>query len=181
MATYKFRVLLDNSNNEEIFRDIEVDGRHHFEDFYHTIIKAFYFKGDQMASFYVSNSDWDKGEEIALFDMGDDLTNESIHLMNESRIEDFIDDNHKRFILVYDFLKMWCFLIELIQIKPLSIDSPEIVLSIGISPKEESREIDFDIPIDDNQDLGNDFDDIFSEFEDEDDFEGFDNIDDYDI
>ena len=181
MATYKFRVLLDNSENEEIFRDIEVSGSHHFEDFYRTIIEAFYFAGDQMASFYTSNSSWDKGEEIALFDMGDDISDEPLFLMNESLIEDFVKSNDQKFILVYDFLKMWCFLIELIQIRPIEIDQPEIVLSIGISPREDSREIDFDVPLESSADLGNDFDDIFSEFEDEEDFEGFDNIDDYDI
>lgn len=181
MATYKFRVLLDNSNNEEIFRDIEVGSSHSFEDFYRTIIQAFYFEGDQMASFYASNSDWDKGEEITLFDMGDELSGEAIHLMNETKMDEFIENENQRFILVYDFLKMWCFLIELIQVKPMDINTPEIVLSIGIAPKEDSREIDFDIPMEGSQDLGNDFDDIFSEFEDEDDFEEFDNIDDYDF
>ncbi|MFK8037174.1 MAG: hypothetical protein AB8B74_02705 [Crocinitomicaceae bacterium] len=180
MATYKFRVLLDNSDNEEIFRDIEVSGRHNFEDFYRIIIKAFFFQGDQMASFYCSNNEWDKGDEIALFDMGDDLSNEPLHLMTESNIKSFIKAENQKFILVYDFLKMWCFLIELIEIKTIEIDKPEIVLSIGISPREESREINFDIPFD-GDDLGNDFDDIFSEHNDEEDFEGFENIDDYDI
>lgn len=181
MATYKFRVLLDNSENEEIFRDIEIGDNHSFEDFYRIIIKAFFFQGDQMASFYCSNNDWDKGDEIALFDMNDDLSNDILHLMNESVIKNFIESDNQRFILVYDFLKMWCFLIELIQVKPIEIDTPEIVLSIGISPREESREIDFDIPFDGGDDLGNDFDDIFSEFDDKEDFEGFENIDDYDI
>ena len=181
MATYKFRVLLDNSENEEIFRDIEVSGSHHFEDFYQVIINAFFFQGDQMASFYCSNSDWDKGEEIALFDMGDDISGETLHLMNNSLIKDFIKEDDQKFILVYDFLKMWCFLIELIQVKESEIEAPEIVLSIGISPREDSREVDFDIPFDGGKDLGNDFDDIFSEFEDEEDFEGHENIDDYDF
>lgn len=181
MATYKFRVLLDNSENEEIFRDIEVSDKHNFEDFYRTIIKAFYFQGDQMASFYVSNNDWDKGEEIALFDMGDDLSGDALHIMNEATIKDFIETENQRFILVYDFLKMWCFLVELIQVKAMDIDQPEIVLSIGIAPREDSREIDFDMPMDGGADLGSEFDDIFSEFDDEDDFEGFENIDDYDI
>ncbi len=180
MATYKFRVLLDNSENEEIFRDIELSGRHHFEDFYQAIIKAFYFEGNQMASFYTSNSDWDRGEEIALVDMSDDSSEEPMHLMHNSIIDDFIESNHQRFILVYDFLKMWCFLIELIQVKPTNIEHPEVVLSIGIAPREASREIDFDIPFDGGSDLGTDLDDIFSEFE-EDDFEELDNIDDYDI
>lgn len=181
MATYKFRVLLDNSENEEIFRDIELSYCHNFENFYEIIIKAFHFEGDQMASFYCSNNNWDKGEEIVLFDMGDDLLKEQIHLMSSSNLKDFIKADNQRFILVYDFLKMWCFLVELIQVKPIDIKQPKIVLSIGIAPGEASRKIDLDIPFDDSNGLGDDFDDIFSELESEDDFEGFENIDDYDI
>ena len=182
MATYKFRVLLDNSENEQIFRDIEISGRSSFEDFYRAIVQSFYFQGDQMASFYSSNLDWDKGEEIALFDMGDDISEEPLHLMNTSIIQDFISTDDQKFILVYDFLKMWCFLIELIQVKNTEIAEPEIVLSIGIAPREDSREIDFDIPVESGNDLGNDFDDIFSEFEDEEEgLDDFENIDDYDF
>jgi len=181
MATYKFRILLDNSDNEEIFRDIEIDGDHSFEDFYRIIIAAFFFEGDQMASFYCSNAEWDKGEEIALFDMGDDTSDNRLRIMADSRIQDFVSAEDERFILVYDFLKMWCFLIELIQVTPISISSPEIVLSIGIAPREDSREIEFDMPFDGGSNLGSEFDDIFSEFEDEDELGGFENIDDFDI
>jgi len=182
MASYKFRVLLDNTENEEIFRDIELDGFHTFEQFYNIIIKAFEFNGDQMASFYASNTDWDKGEEIGLFEMGEE-NGTLFHLMSNSLIEDFINSESQRFILVYDFLKMWCFLIELIQTNANSLNEPEITLSIGATLPEESREIDFEMP---GNDLGNDFDDIFSESEDynlenEDDFGGFENIDDYDF
>jgi hypothetical protein len=35
-------------------------------------MSAFEFKGDQMASFYVSNDEWDKGHEINLMDMSYD-------------------------------------------------------------------------------------------------------------
>ncbi|MFD1551297.1 hypothetical protein DNU06_12750 [Putridiphycobacter roseus] len=185
MSTYKFRVLLDNSDHEEIFRDIEIDGEHNFENFYQKIIESFFFQGDQMASFYVSNNDWDKGEEIGLFALESEDSFEPYHIMQESKIKNFVDKKDQRFILVYDFLKMWIFLIELIHIdETATLAAPEIILSIGIAPREASREIDFGLPSTDSGDdfgLGNDFDDIFSEFEDEEDFEGFDNIDDYDI
>ena len=37
-----------------------------------SIIEAFEFRGDQMASFYVSNENWDKGEEISLLDLSEE-------------------------------------------------------------------------------------------------------------
>ena len=179
MSSYKFRVLLDNSNNEEIFRDILISKKNTFSDFYNCILKAFRFNGDQLASFYISNNTWDKGDEISLMDMGDSGLN-----MDSTVLKDEVEDEDQKFILVYDFLKMWCFLIELVEVKQEEIENPEVILSIGIAPKEESRKIDinegFESP---SLELGSEFDDIFNEFDDDDeeDFGGFENIDDYDI
>ena len=69
MPGLKFRILLDTKKNEEIFHDILIADGEDFETFFQTIIKSFEFKGDQMASFYVSNETWDKGEEISLLDL----------------------------------------------------------------------------------------------------------------
>jgi hypothetical protein len=184
MASYKFRVLLDNSNNEEIFRDITISGEDNFESFYNIILNSFYFSGEQLGSFYLSNNDWDKGDEIALMDMGMSTDANAPLVMSETKIHEQVTESDQKFILVYDFLKMWCFLIELIQIDEKTIELPEINLSIGIAPEEKSRDSGEDIDdtkLEDEYDLGSDFDDIFSEFDDEEDFGGFENIDDYDI
>ena len=177
MSSNKFRVLLDNSNNEEIFRDILISKTDTFSDFYRCILKAFRFNGDQLASFYISNNSWDKGNEISLMDMEDFGLN-----MDTAIIQDSIESEDQKFILVYDFLKMWCFLIELIEENQDSLEHPKVILSIGVAPKEESREVDvnegFESP---SMELGSEFDDIFNEFDDEEDFGGFENIDDYDI
>jgi len=177
MSSYKFRVLLDNLNNEEIFRDILISKTDTFSDFYNCILKAFRFNGDQLASFYISNNSWVKGDEISLMDMGDSGLN-----MDSTLLKDEIEVEDQKFILVYDFLKMWCFLIELIEVNSELLERPKVVLSIGVAPKEESREIDinegFESP---SMELGSEFDDIFNEFDDEEDFGGFENIDDYDI
>jgi len=182
MTHYKFRILIDNTNNEEVFRDISIPVNSTFEDFYNIIIKAFYFKGDQLASFYVSNSTWDKGQEISLMNMSDTNSIDSPLTMNQTFLKDIVATNDQKFILVYDFLKMWCFLIELIDTTESDNTKAEIILSIGISPEEDSREIEIGDMLPDNSlDLGSEFDDIFSEFDDEDDFGGFENIDDLDI
>lgn len=183
MGTYKFRVLLDNTSGEEIFRDIIINQDASFIEFFDIIIKAFYFKGDQMASFYVSNNNWDKGKEITLMDMGMGEDSASPSIMSETIIKDLVVSEDQKFLLVYDFLKMWIFLIELVDINNNDIiDEPTIDISIGISPEEDSRKVDIDTTFSDTSlELGNEFDDIFSEFEDEDDFGGFENIDDLDI
>ncbi len=183
MGTYKFRVLLDNTTGEEIFRDIKINQDASFIEFFDVIIKSFYFRGDQMASFYISNDTWDKGKEITLMDMGMNEGVNSPSIMSETIIKDTVISENQKFILVYDFLKMWIFLIELVDINNNEIlDEPSIDISIGIAPEEDSRKVDFDTSFSDTSlELGDELDDIFSEFGDEDDFGGFENIDDIDI
>ena len=59
MKVYKFRVLLDSTQEEEVFRDILIEASDNFESFYRQIIKSFAFKGDEMASFFMSDEEWE--------------------------------------------------------------------------------------------------------------------------
>lgn len=184
MPSYKFRVLLDNDSSEEIFRDIVIASRENFEIFYRAIITAFDFTGKELASFYVSNEDWDRGHEIALMDMELNESLNSPSIMKETPLADMVTGQGQKFILVYDFLRMWCFMIELVETLPETFDNPQLELSVGDAPDETSKEIDLgsDLEMDSNLDLGNDIDDIFSDTgEDDDEFGGFENIDDMDI
>ena len=140
MAGLKFRVLLDSTDNE-VFRDILIKDDDNFESLYKGILAAYNFSDDQMASFYVSNHNWDKGFEISLFDMsyGEDPDQILPAVMNATTIRDFIQDPDQKFILVHDFIRMWIFLIELIGIEKEEPESPKTVLSVGNPPDENSH------------------------------------------
>ena len=162
MAGLKFRVLLDTDNNTEIFRDILINDTDNFESFYHAVIKGFGFQGNEMASFYVSNDSWDKGHEISLMDMSydDDSVDSPAAVMKTAKIKDFLEEPDQKFILVYDFMRMWIFLIELIGYEKEGPSSPEVLLSVGMAPPEDSRPI-----------TGQD--DLFGEFEEEEEEDAF--------
>ena len=181
MPSYKFRVVLDTEGSSEIFRDIVISSNENFEILYRAIITAFDFSGQELASFYVSNENWEKGHEIALMDME---LNESLNtpsIMQETVLSDLVTAPKQKFILVYDFLRMWCFMIELVTTLPETYDNPMLDMSVGTAPDELSREIDFNSDMEAPMDLGNEIDDIFSESSEDDDFEDFENIDDIDI
>jgi len=169
MPAYKFRVLIDTVSNEEIFRDIVISTNDNLESFYNSIVKAFGFKGDQMASFYKSNDDWDKGQEITLVDMGLNDDVETVLIMSETKLKEVVTDPNQKMILVYDFMRMWCFLIEHVETLSKTVTSPQIALSVGKAPAEESKEFDTAGGFGESLSLGNDFDDIFSESDDDDD------------
>jgi hypothetical protein len=152
MHIYRFRILLEE--NDQFFREIDVKANQTFEDFHNTLVATAGFDNQEMASFYICDSKWNKQQEICLCDMA--LTEEDadkpfdeeeeeeektiakkqripIKCMNESRLKDMIIDPHQRMIYVYDFLRMYTFYIELYKILSAEngIQYPHIVKSVG--------------------------------------------------
>lgn len=109
---YKFRIVLDVL--DDVFRDVEVLDNVTLEDFHNTICQAFGFDGSEMAAFYISDEEWNQGEEIVLFDMSDGY--EPKRVMNETFLEDVVSEKQTKLIYVYDFLSMWTFYVELADI-----------------------------------------------------------------
>ena len=178
MGALKFRIVIDTKKEEDIFRDILINDQLTFENFFHAIMSAFEFEGNQLASFYQSNDDWDKGREIGLLEMDDemaaDVNDETPLVMSKTVLDSLCKETGQKFILVYDFLHMWCFLIELVAIEDKEIESAELLIAVGDAPKESEKQTD----LEDSDDLNLDM------FDDELENEGFDdfvNIDDLDI
>lgn len=174
MKAYKFRVLLDSNKEEEVFRDVLIKSDDHFESLYQQIINSFSFKGDEMASFYISNEEWEKGFEINLMDMG--MPDEGLpNVMSKARIQDYIESEDQKIILVYDFFKMWCFLIELQEtVETKETDLPKTLLAVGTPPDENDENNEGKILKGEDlsgfdDDLGDDFGDDFDSLDDMDD------------
>jgi len=159
---YRFRIILDNDTEDDIFRDIEIRKTDTLEDLHNTITQSFGFDGTEMASFYISDNEWNQGEEISLFDMSEGIN--SVKLMNETLLEDVVNDTKTKLIYVYDFLSMWTFLVELGEIVEVAegMDYPNLMYVHGQIPNEapeksfETDELDdFDnhLNIDDYEDL----------------------------
>lgn len=131
---YRFRVILDNDTDDDIFRDIEIRKTDSLEDLHNVITQAFGFDGMEMASFYISNEDWDQGEEISMFDVSEGHS--SVRLMGETIIETVLDQSQTKLIYVYDFMSMWTFLVELAEIVDESegTDYPNLMFVHGQIP-----------------------------------------------
>ncbi len=130
---YKIRVILDAE--EDIFRDIEIDAAYSLEEFHDAITQAFGFAGNEMASFYTCDADWNQDEEIALFDMNE--SGSDVRLMNENFLEDVLTQHTPKLIYVYDFLSMWTFFVELADIveKEDGRSYPNLLFSFGELPE----------------------------------------------
>ena len=143
-----FRILLDHDN--DVFRDIEIGVDQNFQQFHDIVLEAIAFENTEMASFYVSNEDWEKGQEITLMDMGERSENgETILLMHECKVGEVIYEQDQKLVYVFDFFLMWCFFIDVIEVKTVdkNIILPRILHAFGDAPEQSSKspELNFDI------------------------------------
>lgn len=132
---YRFRIILDNDTEDDIFRDIEITKNSTLEDFHKSIFNSFGFNNNEIASFYLSDNEWAQGEEISLFNFGDE--NEKKKLMSKTSIDEVVTIENNKLIYIYDFLNMWTFLIELIEIaeEVNEVSYPNIIFSKGDIPE----------------------------------------------
>ncbi len=162
---YRFRVILDNDTEEDIFRDLEIRETDSLEDLHNIITQSFGFDGTEMASFYISNDEWNQGEEISLFDLSEGST--PTRLMNNTVIKNEVHEAQTKLIYVYDFLSMWTFFVELAEIvdEEEGFDYPNLMFVHGQIPDQapeknfEADEFDKDNEFDDDYDV-DDFNDL---------------------
>jgi len=135
---YRFRIILDTK--EDIFRDLEIEPSASLEDFHYAIAQSFGFGGQEMASFYTTNENWEQGEELPLLDMGEGTTP-----MAAKSLDEYFNEANHHLIYVYDFLSMWTFFVELMEIgekDPVAL-YPSLIFGQGDVP-EEVPDTDFD-------------------------------------
>ena len=109
---YRFRVVLDNDTDDDVFRDIEIRETDTLEDLHNCISQSFGFDGMEMSSFYISDDNWNEGEEITMFDTGEPDTRNMVTTV----INEVVHEAQTKLIYVYDFLSMWTFFVELAEI-----------------------------------------------------------------
>lgn len=128
---------------EDVFRDIEIETSATFEALHRALLDAFDFEEGEMASFYLSNESWEKGLEIPLMDMRDGDGNAAMSMGNTT-LEELVSKPADKVLYVYDFLRMWIFYLELIEVKkdtPSTI-YPRVALVYGDAPAQDSKEMD---------------------------------------
>lgn len=137
---YRIRVILDNDTEEDVFRDLEIRETDTLEDLHNIITQSFGFDGNEMASFYMSDLQWNQGEEISLFDLSEEAPT---RLMIETIINDVLHEMQTRLIYVYDFFNMWTFYVELAEIveEAEGMDYPNLMFVHGQIPDDAPEKI----------------------------------------
>lgn len=111
ILVYRFQVT--QRDDHELIRIIDINADATFEDLHLSILSSINFDNAQLASFYLSDKNWRKGEEITVVDMGGD---EVMLVMSDYKLNDLLKNKGDRLIYVYDFVLLWTFKVELIEI-----------------------------------------------------------------
>ena len=127
---YRIRVVLDFK--EDVIRDLEIDQNANFEDLHFAILEYFGLDSMELASFFISDENWKQGEEIFL-----QSYDENQKLMKDTILKS-MSIKAKRYLYVYDYLKLWTFFIEIVEEKKKnqSVIYPKKIFGHGLIPNE---------------------------------------------
>jgi len=117
---------------EDIIRDIEIASNSNLEDLHIAILTAFELDKNELASFYMTNDDFELLQEIPLFAVED--KENSMLGMNEVILSSILTEQGSQLLYVYDFMKMWRFLVSLTETSEEEITETRCIKSVGIMP-----------------------------------------------
>jgi len=159
---YKIRVILDTK--DDVFRDIEVRDKQTLFTLYKGIMSAFSLPGEELASFYESDQAWTQGKEIPLESMDEEQADET---MADFYIQEAFPKVGARMIFVYDYMEMWTFFVELMEIedKKAVLNYPLTVYRYGIVPLKAPKKSMEVINLEEDEELMGDEDTAFDDLE----------------
>jgi len=131
---YNIRVILESK--EDVIRDIEINSDCLLSELHFYLIECFNLNKNELASFYTTNDELEIVNEIPLVSFEERSSN-----MENTNLEVVLDKHNNNLIYVYDYMKMWRFLLELKSTEE-NFNVKKCISKIGEMPKE-APEINF--------------------------------------
>lgn len=136
-----FRFLMLSDEAEDFKREIQIDADATFLDLHNAILASVDYKEGEMSSFFICSDNWEKEREITLTEM-DTSSEEDSYIMQDSVLNDFLEDEKQKLMYVFDYMTERSFFIELREIiTGKDLDEAICSKSIGEAP---SQFVDFE-------------------------------------
>jgi len=136
MALYRFRITFEDY--DDVMREIDVKSNQTFEDLHRAIHQSTGYNSEYPSSFYISNDQWIKGEEITYLP-NQKRIDRGVALMSNVKLLSFIDDPHQKFYYTFNFDRPFDFHVELMKIildETPGVKYPAVIKSVGEAPKQ---------------------------------------------
>jgi hypothetical protein len=130
----KHIIRIQLEHKTDVIRDIEIPSNKSLEDLHYTIIDSLKLDKNEIASFYITNETLELLQEIPLFKI--DEKDSSMLDMRKITIASVFPKIDSQLIYVYNFLKMWRFLVSYSKETENKSEKIEVINSIGKMPKE---------------------------------------------
>jgi hypothetical protein len=134
MTILRFRVYWEE--DDQTYRDIELQGNQTFMDFHKCIVTAFEFDGKHPASFYESDEKWHYGREINSEVLVNKKDAPALSMV-KTPVSALVANPDQKFMYVYDPVKKWAFMVELIGVSKDEVSRrvyPFVLRKEGIAP-----------------------------------------------
>jgi hypothetical protein len=109
----KFRLI--SNERDDFIRDIEILDDQTFYDLHQAIQDNLHFDKSQIASFFTCNQQWEKEQEITLFEFSEEEA-AKVLVMDNTKIGDHIQGTHDKMLYVFDVFNERLFFMELVEI-----------------------------------------------------------------
>lgn len=131
-----YHFLLLSGEDENFIREILINSDATFLALHEAIQESVGFDPSQIASFYISDEEWRKGQEIMLIKMDKKSGNEDL-LMEDVELEALLKNKKDRLIYQFDFFSNRGFFIELLSVsEDRTIAQPALIKSEGDAPEQ---------------------------------------------
>ncbi len=134
-------------HKEDVNREIQIKYQKNLEDLRNAIINYFDLNKLEIGSFYLTNDNFDLLEEIPCLPM-----DEKSKVTKDFSIDSLLTKDSNKLIYIHDFLEMWHFLIELIDVDYNSESDLRLLSKIGKMPKK-NQELRFETENNSNSDV----------------------------
>lgn len=137
-----FNFKIRSTENDKFRRDIQIDPDATFLELKNAICDSVGYDKGQLCSFFICNDSWTRQEEIAFADMGFEEGMDDIYLMEETVINEFVDEG-QRLLFVFDYVTDRAFRIKMDEcITGKNLHDPVCVFAQGVPPKQSMELVD---------------------------------------
>ena len=132
---YKFLIGSEESENFKL--EIAIDSEDTFLRLRNAILDAAGYDKDQMNSFYICDEDWQREKEVTYMDMDLDETDDEVWVMEDTRLDELVEDEGQRMKFVFDYMTERYFYMKLKETIPgKSLHDPLCQRKEGRPPQE---------------------------------------------
>lgn len=138
MNILTFRIL--SHEKSDFIREIDIPDEKNFYDLHRGIQAACNYDNSQMTSFFMSNENWEKLQEISMLPMEENEEKKPL-IMKDTLLKNNFSKKGERLLYLFDFFSVRMMFIELVKIRKMTAEEaklnyPRIIKSEGKPPQQ---------------------------------------------